>query len=923
MPLIDADQIRQAWQILIEPGALTEIRVIDGVDRPNGKPGIFYGYFSDPDTAISALGRLHGWAGVYIVPSPIDPVLASRGSGSLRWGKRGGTTSDADILYRRWILIDVDAKRRGRNGQEVKDIPSTDVEQAATAATAADIVQWLATFGWPEPVVGNSGNGTHIEYRCELPTASDLPQRVLQALAKRYDTSEVSVDPAVFNPARIWRLPGTRACKGGGSTTDRPWRMARILSAPLDPALVSETAILAMLDAATPCSARAAEGQPDSTPTVRAQPSSHASSSMPAPTPYVDFDPIQIVKQAGLSIESTKTLSDGGTLHVLSECPCDRKLCDGTSSVTIAASGAVGLTCMHASCEYSRGARSPGQSWTAFRALHDTSIGQRESRDDVIARARSLADAWPAPAAAASSIADLVDSSRPAQPPIDVPTPSQHTDASGRVLVDSGLDWQTQRDLVFGALAADKRIWLFDGSLAVIGHDRQMLQLSPRDGSLDSAIVDRCAVVTWRIDAKTNAWVPKPSSLSPRVVSMVDTKCRDPIGRTELREVISITSSPLYSPDGELFASDGWSEKTKTLILDCVPVELPASMSAAHSLEVLREVYADYPFVSQADLDNIIAAMLVPLVRPMIAGPVPFFAVHGNQPGVGKSKIIKTIQAMHGLDYETTTLDTDEKDLADATLVKLGRGLPMVAYDNIKHHINSEVLENIVTSEDFSGRLKNYSKDGKYKVRVMFTFTGNGMTMSRDFARRGLHCTIRDTSGEPTSRVVREKNLEAWVARHRSELLSHLLQMVQDWLAAGRPAASYTDTTFPAFCDVVGGIVEHAGGLFWANAKEARDDSRDDSDWGVLLAEMARIGTPLLPKEIVDICERMAILGDVMGGGGPASMAAKVGKALRKNRNVVLYGYQLETKIDGRTQQTRYSAVEATNTPRTLYDAMH
>lgn len=912
MPLIDADQIRQAWHVLIEPGALTEIRVIDGVDRPNGKPGIFYGYFSDPDTAISALGRLHGWAGVYLVPSPIDPVLASRGSGSLRWGKRGGTTSDADILYRRWILIDVDAKRRGRNGQEVKDIPSTDTEQAATAATADSIVAWLATFGWPEPIVGNSGNGTHIEYRCELPTASDLPQRTLQALAKRFDTPEVSIDLAVFNPARIWRLPGTRACKGGGSTVDRPWRMARILSAPLDPQPVSESAILAMLDAATPAPEPA-------TPATHAPP---APASTPTANP--DFDPLQIAARAGLSIASSKTLSDGGTLHVLSECPCDRKLCDGTSSITVAASGAVGLTCMHASCEYSRGARSPGQSWQAFRALHDTSMGQRESRDDVVARARAMADGWPAaPAPATGSIADLVDGSRPEQPQIHAPSPTQRTDADGRVLVDVNLDWQAQRNLVFSALASDGAVWLSNDALSIVGHGRQMMPLSARDGSLDSAIVDRCAVIQWQIDKKTNAWVPKPASLSPRIVSMVAARAREPVGRSQLREVISITSSPVYSPDGELFASDGWSEKTKTLIVDCVPTELPASISAAHSLDVLRDVYADYPFASEADKDNIIAAMLVPLVRPMIDGPIPFFAVQGNQQGVGKSKIPKTIQAVHGLPFETSTMHEDRKDFADGLLSKLKKARPVVVYDNIKHRVDSEEFENLITTGVYTDRIKGVTEDGEYTVRTLFVLTGNGMTMSRDTARRGMFTHIRDTTGDPNARQVRHQDLENWVARHRSELLSHLLQMVQDWLSAGRPAAQYIDTTFTSFCQVVGGIMDHAGGLFWQNAKEARDDSRDDSDWGVLLAEMARMGTPLLPKEVVDICDKMAILGDIMGSGGPASMAAKVGKALRKNRNVVLYGYRLIDKVDGRTQQTRYTAVEAEEAPRTLYDAMH
>lgn len=910
--LLDADQIRQAWSILIEPGALTEIRVIDGVDRPQGRPGIHFGYFSDPEAVITALSRLHSWAGVYIIPSPVDPILASRGNGRLQWGKRGGTTTDADILRRRWILIDVDAKRRGSNGQEIKDIPSTDAEHAATAATAADITGWLATLGWPEPVVCSSGNGTHVVYRCELPTKTDLPQKLLQALARRFDSDAVSVDQAVFNPARIWRLPGTRACKGGVSTDDRPWRMARVLSAPETCLPVSEAALQAVMDS-EPAPAPASSTAPPA-PAYAGQ----------APTPGADFDPIALLAAAGLTVSHTKQLSEGGTSHILQTCPCDRGLCDGTSSLTIAASGAVGLTCMHASCEYSRGARTPGESWRAFRALHDTSLGQRADREDTVARARALADSWPQTPPAVD-VTGLVDHAPGTQPELPAaPTPASRTDAKGRVMVDTGADWQDQRDAVFGALASDDRIWLTNDALAVVGHQRRMIPLSARDGSLDSAIVDRCACVAWRVDTKTNAWVPKPASLNPRIVSMVAAHARDPAGRQRLREVVSITSSPVYSPDGELFAADGWSPKTRTLIVGCIPTELPASMSAAHSLDVLRSIYADYPFASSADLDNIIAALLVPLVRPMISGPIPFFAVQGNQQGVGKSKIPKTILSMHGLPHETTTWHQDRKDFADGLLVKLKRAIPVVVYDNIKHYLDSPEFENLLTTGVYADRLKGVSEDGQYEVRTLFCLTGNGMTMSRDMARRGMFCTIRDTSGEPGARQVTHEDLEGHVAQYRSAYLSHLLQMVQDWLAADRPRASYTDTTFTEFCHVVGGIIEHAGGQFWANAREARDDSRDDSEWGILLAEMNRRNTPLLPAEIVAICDQMSILGDVIGGGSPASQASKLGKALRKHTGAVLYGYRMDTQRDTRTQQVRYLAVSVeVAQPRSLYDAMH
>ena len=53
-------------------------------------------------------------------------------------------------------------------------------------------------------------------------------QHMLFTLAELFDDGQVKVDTSVFNPARIWKLPGTLTCKGD-STTDRPHRMAHVL----------------------------------------------------------------------------------------------------------------------------------------------------------------------------------------------------------------------------------------------------------------------------------------------------------------------------------------------------------------------------------------------------------------------------------------------------------------------------------------------------------------------------------------------------------------------------------------------------------------------------------------------------------------------------------------------------------------------
>ena len=71
----------------------------------------------------------------------------------------------------------------------------------------------------------------HCLFRIDLP-ANDggIVKRCLQGLAARFNTTTVKIDEGVHNSARIWKLPGTLACKGD-NTPERPHRIAQMLPA--------------------------------------------------------------------------------------------------------------------------------------------------------------------------------------------------------------------------------------------------------------------------------------------------------------------------------------------------------------------------------------------------------------------------------------------------------------------------------------------------------------------------------------------------------------------------------------------------------------------------------------------------------------------------------------------------------------------
>ena len=222
----DKESIVSALKLWFREGDVFEIRVLDATTSEWMRPHMESGYFDYehiPDAA-EAISRLRSYRGAYATVNPVNPDLLARACNRLRGITREATTADTDIVVRRWLLIDCDPKR-------VSGVSSSDPEHEAALSMACKIRAGLSASGWPDPILIDSGNGAQMMYRIDLPVADgDLVQRGIAGIATAGD-DKVDVDLTVFNPARIWRIPGTMNCKGDDVKT-RPHRMAQILSVP-------------------------------------------------------------------------------------------------------------------------------------------------------------------------------------------------------------------------------------------------------------------------------------------------------------------------------------------------------------------------------------------------------------------------------------------------------------------------------------------------------------------------------------------------------------------------------------------------------------------------------------------------------------------------------------------------------------------
>ena len=221
-PMTPREEILQACALLMEPGSVHEVRIPKA-----GRRGTVSGYFSDSNKLADAVLSFDGTVpAIYLTLNPTNPALLARAANRLQ-DHAQVTTTDADILRRRWLLLDFDPKRP-------VNISSSDSEHNRAFSAAMGAWDDLRGAGFPDPVVADSGNGVHLLYRIELPNnsdATDFVKGILAGVAAFCAPDDIAVDLTVYNCARIVKLYGTLVCKGD-SIPERPHRRSRLLEIP-------------------------------------------------------------------------------------------------------------------------------------------------------------------------------------------------------------------------------------------------------------------------------------------------------------------------------------------------------------------------------------------------------------------------------------------------------------------------------------------------------------------------------------------------------------------------------------------------------------------------------------------------------------------------------------------------------------------
>ncbi|HDS62888.1 MAG TPA: hypothetical protein ENN52_01920, partial [Methanofollis liminatans] len=344
--------IAEALAALFPAGGVVEVRAL--ADRFTHS-----GYFDDLAKLASAVDPLDAdpeVRGIYVTLNEVNPALLARRSNrvKMRLTRSDPTTSDADILRRRWLPIDLDPVRPS-------GVSSTEAEHDAAIRKADEIALWLSDRGFPAPIRADSGNGAHLLYRIDLPPDDGgLVKGVLTTLDALFSDEHVAVDTTNHNPARIWKLYGTTSRKGD-HTPERPHRRAKILSAPetaetVSPDLLGQIAALLPKDA-------------------------------PAPAKGAGIDLAAWLAEHGIAVRSRKPWQ-GGTLFVLDDCPFSTAHRDGAYAIQFP-SGAVYAGCHHTTCG------GGVQRWPELRAMHEPREKREEETPEDVPEEAEVAEPLP------------------------------------------------------------------------------------------------------------------------------------------------------------------------------------------------------------------------------------------------------------------------------------------------------------------------------------------------------------------------------------------------------------------------------------------------------------------------------------------------------------------------------------------------
>jgi hypothetical protein len=274
----------------------------------------------------------------------------------------------------------------------------------------------------------------------------------------------------------------------------------------------------------------------------------------------------------------------------------------------------------------------------------------------------------------------------------------------------------------------------------------------------------------------------------------------------------------------------------------------------------------DFDWASVVDLINAIGTLLMGLLmNHFIEDGHPAVFVRGNQPAIGKSLLAKVIGMVFDGRRVAAIKKSGDEEFDKLLCAMLKKRRRMVFLDNLRNKLDSERIEQVITSPKLMIRMLGTNEFGEWDNDVLFVLTSNNFVVGKDLVSRNLVIDLY-TEGDPRKRQAERKasNPLRFAEVHRTEILSELAAMVLRWLDAGQPHGEL-NSRFERVTEIVGGILT-ANGFpgFASNAEAAADEMDEDQQRMLELAQEIIAGTHG-PESVVRVGEDASRAGRLAG----------------------------------------------------------
>lgn len=386
-----------------------------------------------------------------------------------------------------------------------------------------------------------------------------------------------------------------------------------------------------------------------------------------------------------------------------------------------------------------------------------------------------------------------------------------------------------------------------------------------------------------------------------------------------LPQLSAIAATPVFDANGTLLNRRGYhAGSALQLQLDAVwdgfqvptqPTE--AERKAAVSL-LLDDLVVDFPFRTPSDRAHVVAAIILPFVRRMIAGPTPLHLHEAPTPGSGKTLLIDLIRIVaFGELTGTTTMTADEGEARKMFTSLLRSGSQVIYLDNLRGGLHSAVLAAILTADVWKDRMLGSNTIVQYPNRALWLATANNPDLSLEIARRCVSIRLVPNEEQPWLRTIfKHADIVAWARAHRVELVRAVLTMVQAWIAAGKPRGTRVRGSFEAWSRTMGGILECCGidDLLGADEDFYANADPQAAEWAALVSAwwQKHRDIPVTVRNLLDLAEERELVAWTRTGDSEPARLSRFGKALNGLRDRRLAGCEVAFENDRHTRARRY-----------------